>query len=101
MIIAINAVENIRNAETVVDPAALEPGGGKHKKRKLARRKWRDILEDPVPEVAVGVPERETVVSTEDETGGEGPVPDPPAAADNWANPTEFGEVRNTEYTFF
>lgn len=27
MIIAINAVENIRNAETVVDTAALEPGG--------------------------------------------------------------------------
>ena len=51
-------------------------------------------------EVAVGVlPERVAVAN--EETGGEGPVPDPPAIADNWANPTEFGEVRNTEYTFF
>jgi hypothetical protein len=29
------------------------------------------------------------------------PAPDPPAFADNWANPTDGGEERNTEYTFF
>ena len=29
------------------------------------------------------------------------PVPDPPAAIDNWANPTDAGEERNTVYTFF
>ena len=29
------------------------------------------------------------------------PVPDPPAVVDNWANPIDGGEARNTEYTFF
>jgi len=28
-------------------------------------------------------------------------VPDPPAAVDNWANPTDGGVERNTVYTFF
>jgi len=40
----------------------------------------------------------------EDPVGEEEPaeaVPDPPAAVDNWANPTDAGEERNTEYTFF
>ena len=29
------------------------------------------------------------------------PAPDPPAKLDSWANPTEAGVARNTEYTFF
>lgn len=28
-------------------------------------------------------------------------APDPPAEVDNWANPTDAGLDRNTEYTFF
>jgi len=28
-------------------------------------------------------------------------VPDPPDTVDNWANPTDAGEERYTEYTFF
>ena len=49
---------------------------------------------DPVvPDVVLDSPE--LVLDTK-------PVPDPPAAADKWANPIEPGdEARNTEYTFF
>jgi len=43
------------------------------------------------------VPELELELPEEPGVG----VPDPPAAADNWANPTEAGVARNTEYTFF
>lgn len=50
-----------------------------------------DEVRDETDEVSDGSEELE-----------EGPAPDPPAALDNWANPTAGGfESLKTEYTFF
>jgi len=80
-------VESIKNAENVVEIAALEIG-------------------DPVGEEdpGVDVPTNVNVGPGEPEVGDPedpAPTPDPPAAIDNWANPTDGGDERNTEYTFF
>ena len=37
----------------------------------------------------------------EPETDPENSAPDPPAAVDNWANPTDAGVGWKTVYTFF
>jgi len=79
-------VESIRNEENVVDIVAL------------------DEIENPVGELEEepAVPVPAVVADGEPEVGPGGPAaPDPPAAVDNWANPTDAGEERNTEYTFF
>jgi len=78
-------VESIKNAENVVDIAAFE-------------------LEIPVGEEEPGVDVPANVSVGEPEVGDPvdpAPTPDPPAAADNWANPTDAGDERNTVYTFF
>jgi hypothetical protein len=49
-----------------------------------------------IQEILVG--EEESAVPEADPAHA---VPDPPAAVDNWANPTDAGEERNTVYTFF
>jgi len=79
--ITIVTVESLRNAENAVDIAALENPVGKVPGVDVPA-----VVADMVGEPKVGDPE--------------GP-PDPPAAVDNWANPTDAGEERNTVYTFF
>jgi len=69
--ITVVTIETIRNEENVVDIRAA--------------------LETEIP---VGEEELEVSVPAP-------AVPDPPAAVDNWANPTDAGEERNTVYTFF
>jgi len=74
-------VESIKNAENVVDIAALEIG------KPVGEEEPGVDVPAMVPDVSVG----------EDPA----PTPDPPAAIDNWANPTDAGDERNTVYTFF
>jgi len=65
-------IETIRNEENVVNITTA--------------------LETELPgELALAVPEADPAPA----------VPVPPAAVDNWANPTDAGEERNTVYTFF
>ena len=70
--------------------------------KKTRPQKGKHILE-PEDGPAVGVPKVVVggVSMVVPDAVPEGPAPDPPAAADNWANPIEPGEARNTEYTFF
>ena len=50
-----------------------------------------------IPEIPLGVEEPAVLERELPALGGE----DPPAVIDNSANPTDGGEDRNTEYTFF
>jgi len=79
---------SIRSAENAVDiVAALEI----------------DVpIGEEEPKVAVPVPAMEAdILPGLPEGDPEVIALDPPALADNWANPTDGGEERNTEYTFF
>ena len=96
-------VESIRNEENVVDIAALETG--EKIRKKTGSQNKGHILENPVGEEEPAVAVPEMVADGEPELDPEDPTApdrfDPPAASDNWANPTDGGIERNTEYTFF
>ena len=76
--------------------------GGNIRKNNTGPQKKGHILDLLGLEPAEGVPAVVLDVSIYKlETVPENSAPDPPAALDNWANPTDAGLERKTVYTFF